>query len=338
MTAPATRLALGIDIGGTSTRALVIGLDGIRYGFGRGPGANLTSHSLEHSLDAISTALADALRDVDPRHVVAAVVGSAGDRNLAVPEVADAFAQRWHRAGLSCPYDIVADALVAFVAGTASPDGTLVLSGTGSLAARAEDRQLVHIADAHGWLLGDLGSGFWLGREAVRATLAALDRRVAPGPLGRNVLQTLIGEVEPGRPPRQTAGDLVLAVHSRAPVMLSELAPLVDQHAGDDPEARRILHEAADHLLHSAGIVRPPGATSPLVLAGSLLTTDTELAKLVVPRLSARWPQAAMSTAQDAVAGAAWLAAITAGRLDDDEAGRLHQVLLPAAHAAPAGR
>src|SRR5690606_6232054 len=129
MTAPATRLALGIDIGGTSTRALVIGLDGIRYGFGRGPGANLTSHSLEHSLDAISTALADALRDVDPRHVVAAVVGSAGDRNLAVPEVAAAFAQRWHRAGLIRPSDIVAAALAALAPGPAAPARTLRRSG-----------------------------------------------------------------------------------------------------------------------------------------------------------------------------------------------------------------
>ena len=338
MTAPATRLALGIDIGGTSTRVLVIDLDGNRRGFGRGPGANLTSHSLDHALDAISTALADALRDVDPSQVAAAVVGSAGDRNLAVPEVADAFADRWRQAGLTCPYDIVADALVAFVAGTASPDGTLVLSGTGSLAARADGRRLVHIADAHGWLLGDFGSGFWLGREAVRAALAALDQRETPGRLGRAVLQTLVGDVEPGRPPRETASDLVLAVHSRPPVTLSELAPLVNEHADNDPEARRILHEAADHLLRAAGIVRPPTATSPLVLAGSLLTTDTALAKLVVPRLSARWPQAVVSTAQDAVAGAAWLAGVTAGGLDDDEAVRLHRVLLPAAHTTPARR
>lgn len=327
MTTPPAELALGLDIGGTSTRALVIGIDGARYGTGHGPGANLTSHALDHALNAVSAALDGALRDVDPAHVQAAVIGTAGPLNLSVPAVAEALAGRWRDAGLNCDYDVRDDAIIAFIAGTAASAGTLVLSGTGAIVARIEEREVVHVVDGHGWLLGDLGSGFWLGREAVRATLADLDRRVTPGPLGRAVLETLLGGVGTGVPPRSTVDELILDVHSRQPVALAELAPLVSRHADDDPDAERILQEAADHLLRATATVRPPGDTTPIVLAGSLLTSDTPLARMVRPRLAVRWPEADVAVASDPTAGSAWLAAVQAAGLDDAGASALHRKL-----------
>ncbi|TDE10673.1 hypothetical protein [Jiangella asiatica] len=62
-----------------------------------------------------------------------------------------------------------------------------------------------------------------------------------------------------------------MAVHAKPPVALSALAPLVTAHAGTDPEADRILAEAADHLLAHARAVRAAGDPTPIVLAGSLL-------------------------------------------------------------------
>ncbi|TDE09462.1 N-acetylglucosamine kinase [Jiangella asiatica] len=323
-------LALGLDIGGTSTRAVVVDASGRRLGSGRSHGANVTSHALERALDAVSAALEQALATVDPAAVRDAVVGAAGDRNLVVPAVASAFAERWRRAGLTCPYTVVADALVAFVAGTPSPEGTLVLSGTGALVCRAEDRRLVRLVDGHGWLLGDLGSGFWIGREAVRSTLATLDRYVAPGPLGVAVIQTLLGgEADVSRLGRPLVADLILAVHAKPPVGLAALAPLVTGNAGADPEADRILRAAADHLLAAVAQVRSDGDATPIVLAGSLLTTATPLATLVRDALAARWPSAAVSDATDGAAGAAWLAAVSATPADttSDWPRKLHVAL-----------
>ncbi|WP_026876116.1 N-acetylglucosamine kinase [Jiangella gansuensis] len=328
MTNTEGRLALGLDIGGTSTRALVIDESGRRLGAGRSAGANLTSHALDRALDAVSAALDEALADVDPAAVGNAVVGAAGDRNLAVPAVAEAFAERWRRAGLSCPYTVVADALVAFVAGTPAPSGTLVLSGTGALAAQAEHRRLVRLHDAHGWLLGDLGSGFWLGREAVRSTLRTLDRHRAPGPLGAAVIRELLGDNKVTAVGRGAVGDLILAVHAQPPVALSALAPLVTGHAGTDPEADRILRDAAHLLLAGAEDVREPGDTTPIVLTGSLLTADTPLAALVRDGLAERWPGAPVSAATDGAAGAAWLAAVT--EQDEASATDLHAALFAA--------
>lgn len=323
-------LALGLDIGGTSTRAVVIDGAGRRLGTGRADGANVTSHALPAALAAVSAAVSAALAPVDPARVGAAVVATAGDHNLTRPEVAEPFAALWRSAGLTCGYRVVADAVAAFVAGTPEPDGTLVLSGTGAITARFADRATTRIVDGHGWLLGDAGSGFWIGREAVRVTLATVDRGEPPGPLGRAVVQALTGLADVV-PSRSVTNRVVLAVHARPPVALSALAPLVTANAGIDPDADRILAAAADQLLAAAGAVRSPGDTTPIVLAGSLLTGDTPLAALVRAGLAAGWPSAAVGVALDGAAGAAWLAARS---LDPDGAPRLHAALFGAAPAA----
>ncbi|TDD65681.1 ATPase [Jiangella aurantiaca] len=319
-------LAIGLDIGGTSTRAVVIDGAGCRLGTGRSEGANVTSHALSKALDAVSAALDAALETVDPADVRAAVIASAGDNHFVQPEIASMLAARWEAAGLTCGYRVVADAVGAFVAGTPEPDGTLVLSGTGAITARFADRSPAQIVDGHGWLLGDLGSGFWIGREAVRVTLASLDLGAVPGPLGQAVVQTLAGLAE-FTPSRAVANDIVLAVHARPPVALSALAPLVTANAGIDPAADRILADAADHLLAAVGVVRAAGEATPIVLAGSLLTGDTPLAALVRDGLSERWPDAVIGVALDGAAGAAWLAARS---LDPDGAARLHEALFGA--------
>lgn len=322
-------LALGLDIGGTSTRAVVVSLDGDRRGIGRAAGANITSHSPEKAMAAVKAALVEALADTDPGHVRCAVVGTAGDRNLTVPAIADAFQQTWESAGLTCEYAIVSDVAVAFAAGTPSPDGTLLLSGTGAAAARVQDGRPTHIVDGHGWLLGDRGSGFWLGREAVRAVLNAFDRAEQPGPLARAVMAAILGDADPPLV-RETSAELVRRVHARPPVALSEFAPLVSDHADTDPEASRILGQAADHLADAVRALREREDSSPIVLAGGLLIADTPLARLVRPRLDRLWPDATVSRAFDGAGGAAWLAACNLRGVDADSRVALHRRILPA--------
>lgn len=309
-------LVLGLDIGGTSTRALVIDRDGNRLGTGRAAGANITSHAADHALSQIRIAVSAAVENVDAAAVRAAVIGSAGGVHLAQPDVAPALEGIWHDAGLTCGYHVVPDAEVAFAAGTSSPDGTLLLAGTGAIAARITDGQLSHIVDGHGWLLGDYGSGFYLGREAVRATLRIFDERREPGPLTQAVLDKIFdhADVVVERP---TVAELVRRVHAVAPVKLSEYAPLVSEYAGQDADAARIINDAAGHLIDSARLVRSPGETTPLVLAGGLLIADTPLATAVRRGITGVWPSAEFGYARDGAAGAAWMAATSLGPVSE---------------------
>ncbi|GIG92869.1 N-acetylglucosamine kinase [Plantactinospora endophytica] len=321
-------MVVGLDVGGTSTRATVVSLDGVRLGTGRGGGGNPTSHGAERAAEQLRVALTGALAGLDPELVRAGTIGLAGaGRLLADPAGRAAFDRAWHDVGLRCRYEIFGDALVAYASGTAEPDGTILIAGTGAIAAEVRGMALDRVADGHGWLLGDAGGGFWLGREAVRRTLADLDRHQPPGPLGTLVLTELLGSAEIAARPRDTVDTLVQAVTRRPAVELAALAPLVIRADREgDPEAGAILAEAARLLAANVDRIRPADSASPIVLGGGLLTGDTPLADAVRPALAARWPAAPLHGAGDGALGAAWLAARTLPELTDPA--ELHRRLL----------
>ncbi|MFJ2081413.1 N-acetylglucosamine kinase [Micromonospora chokoriensis] len=322
-------VVVGLDIGGTSTRATALTHTGRRVGTGRAGGGNPTSHGAQRAAVELLTALRAALADLDPARVVAGTIGLAGAaRLLADPAGRAAFDQAWHDAGLRCPYAVHGDALVAYASGTAEPDGTVLIAGTGAITAQVHDLRLDRVADGHGWLLGDAGSGFWLGREAVRRLLADLDSGHTLGPLTTAVLAELMGSTEIAARPRDTVDATIQAVTRRPPVELARLAPLVvDAATHGEPTATALITEAAAHLAESVGRIRPAGAVTPVVLGGGLLTGDTPLATAIRAEVSRRWPQAPLRTARDGAVAAAWLAARDLPEVTDPAA--LHAHLFP---------
>jgi N-acetylglucosamine kinase-like BadF-type ATPase len=295
-----------MDIGGTATRSLVADVDGRVLGTGRAGGGNPVSCGAA-GLAAIRAAMGDALAAVDPADVAAAVYGFAGgDVAVKDPAVVTALAAGWRAAGLRCTPVMVADATLAFVAGTPAADGSVLIAGTGAVAADIRDRDVVRTEDGHGWLLGDDGSGFWLGREAVRATIRRADRRLAMTSLDRVVLADL--EVSAVVAPELTNA-AVAAAHRLRPVDLARLAPLVLASAGaGDQDALEITGRAAVLLVDALRAVRPVGALGPVVLSGGLLTASNPLALAVRSRCAEVWPGAEIHAAGPTAAAAAWLA------------------------------
>jgi glucosamine kinase len=288
-------LVLGIDIGGTATRAVVTTLGGTRAGFGRAGAANPVTVPAPEVAANVTAALTAALSTVDRTRIGAAVAGAAGASRPAVVQAA------FDALGVRCPLRVVGDAVVAFAAGTADPAGSVLISGTGAVAAEIRDGRIVRTADGLGWLLGDLGSGFWIGRAAATATAHALYRADPPGPLARLVIEA-VGERE-GDP-------FVAAVHDRPPRELATLAPLVTAAAADgDALALSIMDDAADHLCRTLGEIREPGDPTPIVLAGGVLRHCLPLRASVRGRLGAAWPDAPVHAAGPGEEGAARLAA-----------------------------
>jgi glucosamine kinase len=308
-------LVIGGDLGGTSTRILVVGTDGRERGWGVAGGGNPVSHPAGAAA-ALAGALRAALAGVDPALVKASVIGVAGLSALRTPPVAARFGQVWAEAGLTCDLGCAADLEVAFVAGTPEPDGSVLVAGTGATAGAVTGRRLTRTADGHGWLLGDDGSGFWLGREAVRAALRTLDAGESPGHLVGSVLRELaavetVDEDEPA-PSRRGAArcrDRVIeAVNSRAGVQLSALAPLVSAaYRKGDPEARSIVERAAAALLTTLGRIRGRDETTPIVLAGGLTSDGIPVGTALRTLLPARFA-GPVRPARTEVGGAAWLA------------------------------
>ncbi|GAA1973845.1 N-acetylglucosamine kinase [Catenulispora subtropica] len=335
-------LVLGLDVGGTSTRALVATADGVRRGAGLAAGGNPTGLGARQAAAALADAVGQALAGLDPADVRYTVVGLAGGAALRSGEDlpgGEAFVRVWAEAGVTCPVEYEGDALIAYVAGTDEPEGSLLLSGTGAVAIAVKDRAMAARSDGHGWLLGDRGSGFWLGRQAVMAAMAELDGEGPPTVLTGLVIESLLlrdrgsgtdsastvtDAVPTGSAPGSTAGtisatprprpavaarDLVTAVMSQPPPNLARLAPLLATAcAADDPVAEAIVDRAAAHLAATLAVVRDPAAATPIVVAGSILTNPTPVAARVRAALRERWPDATVTPALDGAAAAVWLA------------------------------
>lgn len=80
------------------------------------------------------------------------------------------------------------DIEAAFASAPGTPaDGLALVAGTGAAATRISGRRCTVSVDGDGWLLGDEGSGFWIGRGAVRAALRMADGRGDPTTLARSV-------------------------------------------------------------------------------------------------------------------------------------------------------
>lgn len=160
---------LGVDAGGTASRAIVVALDGTVIGRGvAGPGnPAVAGHQAARS---IGMAIRAALGDHAAGSVRAGVLGVAGAGMLTDPGIAAAFDAEWESIGLTCPVSIVGDAIAALATAASGGSGTVLIAGTGAIAARITDWRITRTADGLGWLLGDEGSGRWLGLQAVRAT------------------------------------------------------------------------------------------------------------------------------------------------------------------------
>lgn len=302
-----TALVLGLDVGGTSSRARVADLSGRAVGSGTAGGGNPNSHPPELAAEQVVAATRAALSEVDPTRVRGGVLGMAGVSTMSDPATAEAFDRAWSALGLTCPVRVVSDCEVAFAAGTPAADGTVLIAGTGAVAARITGHRLTATSGGYGWLLGDEGSAFWLGREAVRATLGALDRGDSPvDPLIPAVLEEI-----PGEPASSTDGErrrLITAVNTAAPIRLAELAPLVTESARSGGAlAGDIVRRAATLLAETARATRRPGETTPIVLAGSLTGTDNPLGTALRAELA---DAGELRTAGSGTAGATRLAAL----------------------------
>ena len=291
-------LALGLDVGGTSSRALVRDRGGTVLGRGGAGGGNPNSHPPDQAALEVERAAAAALAGLDPAQVRSAVLGVAGASTMGDPGVAAPFDAVWARLGLDCRARVVTDCEVAFAAGTAEPTGTVLIAGTGAVAARIEQHRLAATTGGHGWLLGDEGSAFWLGREAVRTALRTLEGRAPRDDLTDRVL----GEL--GAADRKS---VLTAVNAAPPIRLAELAPLVTSAAGAEvPSASDIVRRAAALLADTAAATRR--GSGPIVLAGSLVEAGNPVGRALRAALTEQFGVQPV-TAGPGADGAAWLAA-----------------------------
>lgn len=280
---------LAIDAGGTSTRAAILNSSGLCLGYGTAGGGNPVSRGFEPALEALTQASAAALGDAPApfSEVLLAMAGA----SLELPT--QLFRDRFATLGLAGNVMIESDLLAAFYSGTHHDHGCALIAGTGAVGARIAGSRLAAVADGTGWLLGDAGAGFWLGREVARAVASALDGRGQATSLTGLVLAELDITLDPGA---RTQGrlraqqQLILKVYERSAIELSRFAPLVFA-APDDIVARDIIERAAQALARTLLAVSE-GASDEAAADGAAGDGPGQAVPLVPPFAGAALPGA----------------------------------------------
>ncbi|HWM02578.1 MAG TPA: BadF/BadG/BcrA/BcrD ATPase family protein [Actinophytocola sp.] len=298
---------VGVDAGATSTRALAVELDGTVVGRGAAGGGNPNSHPPELAGKRVAEAVRDAIAPGDGE-VVGCVLGMAGASKFTDPAVVETFTAALRHVGVGCPIGIVSDAEVAFASGTAEPDGVVVIGGTGSVAARIVDHRMVSWVGGLGWMLGDEGSAYWMGREAVRLTLRRLQTGEPPSPLGEAVLRASLPGLTSMAEPR-LANRLITAANAEPPIRLARFASTVSEYVTTDPVAQEIVERAGALLAKLATDARRAEETTPIVLAGSVIGPGSPVGTALRAAL-AEYTSVPVLFAPEGTVGAAWLAAL----------------------------
>jgi N-acetylglucosamine kinase-like BadF-type ATPase len=196
----------------------------------------------------LDEALGSTLGQLEGEAVDVVVAGLAGvfERPEVAAPLADRLAMRTGASRVVVTGDLVtayAGALCAGAEVTRLPPGVVVAAGTGAVAfAVAEDGRTAR-ADGWGFLLGDEGSGFWIGRQGLAAALAHRDGRGGSAPL-HDAAVARFGPVE-GLP------GLVHGTETPAETVASFARDVAAAAAAGDPVAAAIWADAGRHLATS---------------------------------------------------------------------------------------
>ncbi|MFJ5954836.1 N-acetylglucosamine kinase [Paenarthrobacter sp. NPDC092416] len=172
---------IGLDIGGTKTRGVRFE-DGIPVRDESSGSANVQNVSREVAI----ANLAELFAKIGGGHIDEVYAGAGGiDTDEDAQALADLIAPHVPGAKIT----VVHDSRLLLAAGGAST-GVAVIAGTGSAAWGKNDAGEEARAGGWGYLLGDEGSGYWLGREAVRHSLRRMNQGLEPDELSRALLDS----------------------------------------------------------------------------------------------------------------------------------------------------
>lgn len=298
---------LAIDVGGSTSRACLIDESGRCLGQGRDRGGNPASNTPEQAAGSIISATQEAVAEAgEGLDIVIALIALAGPRGrVAVEKLETAF----RASGLSGEIVFSSDLLALFHSITSATNGYCVVSGTGAGAVRIANGEIVQAVDAAGWLLGDNGSGYWLGHQAARAVVAELDGRGDKTVLTPALLEaTGVAWSEDrfnGRPLPLVA--FIEAIYALRPIELARFAPLVIKHR-DDAVAARLLTEAERWLESYFAEVFDPQMPGPIALGGGIIPHLTGLPGAIGNHVRAAGHEPFVRVAADGSIGAAVLA------------------------------
>ena len=304
---------LGIDGGGTHTRALIAHASGAVLGMGVAGSSNYPSVGLARAVAALGEAIAAARGEARVAgEAEGAFLGLAG-----VKTAADHLAWREPLAGLNLvkPKSPAAlgldhDLRIALAGGCGDSPGIVVVAGTGSAGYGRDLSGHSAQVGGWGWLLDDQGGGVWLAGQGLRRVMEAADGRASATRLEPALFAEL--GVTTAREAMQWA-----MRPDTSPSQLAALASVVVDASVDDDAARGIVWEGARQLARLVDAILSQldfGAGDVAIVPAGGLLGNPAYREPVRDEIAKIAPCAQlMNSSAPALVGAVVLAAQTAG-------------------------
>ncbi len=272
---------LGVDGGGTKTQTF---LADIRNGQGTslvGSASNPNSVGWDNARDTVLQLIEATLQKASASRLDLSgiCIGMAGiDRKEQIERLKKEMTPFFP----NIPLEVVNDALPALTAGTEGESGVVLVAGTGSICVGEDEQGHTERSGGFGYLIGDEGSGFDIGRQGILAAIQSVEGR---GPKTKlwSVATEFFGICD--------KREMITKVYeSNHPVgKVASFAKGVLEISESDSVAFDIVKSAVAHCqrLVTSVVERLPGPTSKnVVLSGGLFTNTEKLKRKLQSELN----------------------------------------------------
>jgi glucosamine kinase len=303
---------LGIDAGGTSTRAVLVTRHGRIIGYGTAEAGNYHNVGLKTAGQRMTEAVTAAWRTAGKPVQAAshAFLGCAGVKSRLDASRVRAIAESAELAKAG-EVTVENDLFNALAGGLSGRPGIALIAGTGTNCLGRNEEGATHMCGGWGWLLDDDGGAFGLALSAIRAALRSADNRQRPTTLLPAVLAFF----------KLTEPNEILArfyTESWTPGEIANFAPVVTRLAAEgDATAQSILASNARALRELvSGTIRALNFSTPpeVVLLGGCVRSGSPYQELVQNEIRMHCPKVRLTEPEgSSVAGAARNALLSAG-------------------------
>ncbi|MGB3514401.1 MAG: BadF/BadG/BcrA/BcrD ATPase family protein [Microcoleaceae cyanobacterium] len=295
---------LGIDGGGTKTKAILMDENYQILGSGKSGASNYQSIGIEAAKNSIQIAITEAVTKSESHKPISAIcLGLAGVGRPEDVQVVQTFLGEIINNTPSIKWAlqpntivICSDSAIALVGGIGHSVGIVVMAGTGSQIFGQNSHGLTKRVGGWGHLLGDEGSGYNIAIRGLQAALKAYDGREFPTSLIVD-FQIYLG--------LKSIESLIEVVYRRGWGVkeIAALAPIVSQAANKgDKVANGIISDAVEELSIATKVaistLFQPHETVEVVTIGSVWNSQAnfrgkfEIAiKAIAPAAQLIWPR-----------------------------------------------
>jgi len=261
---------LGIDAGATATKwALYDGSQIVASGKCAAMDGHIYRPESKARATEVLAEIAAAVNGAEVKGVFAGITGMSSEESATDP-----LGQIFQNSFSNAKVRIVNDIELAYYANFEVGEGILLYAGTGSIAMYIDDEAGPVRAGGWGYLLGDEGGAFWIGRESIRWVLTGLDtgEAVETGSLSEEILKAMHAS---------DWADIREFVYSNERSEIAKLAAIVGRMADEgDADAQGIIYEASQHLIALVHQLDIQIENAPrIVIAGGVCQEGSFLAK-----------------------------------------------------------